>query len=200
VRSDRGGRKVASARASPSQAPRRVCVAQIGAPHGVRGEVRLKSFTADPDAVARYGPLQAEDGRRSFEIEAMVRQDKDAMIVRLRGIDDRNAAEALRNLRLYVPRERLPETEDSDTFYHADLIGLKAVDTEGVPLGTVTAVYNFGAGDLIEVAPPGGGETVLLPFTESVVPTVDLAAGRIVVNPPELAQGSADIPARQGKG
>jgi 16S rRNA processing protein RimM len=177
-----------------------VCVAQIGGPHGVRGEVRLKSFTADPEAVARYGPLQTEDGRRSFEIETTLRQGKDAMIVRLRGIDDRNAAEGLRNLRLYIPRTRLPETEDSETFYHADLIGLAVVDAQGASIGTVTAVHNFGAGDLIEVQPLGGGPTALLPFTETVVPMVDIAAGRVVVDPPQDALGSAEALSRNGRG
>jgi 16S rRNA processing protein RimM len=160
----------------------------------------MKSFTADPEAVARYGPLETEDGRRSFEIEATLRQDKDAMIVRLRGIDDRNAAEALRNLRLYIPRARLPETEDDETFYHADLIGLAVVDTQGVPIGKVTGVHNFGAGDLIEVAPLGGGPTTLLPFTETVIPRVDIAAGRVVVDPPEDAPESDAPRSRKGRG
>jgi 16S rRNA processing protein RimM len=160
----------------------------------------MKSFTADPEAVARYGPLETEDGRRSFEIEATLRQDKDAMIVRLRGIDDRNAAEALRNLRLYIPRARLPETEDDETFYHADLIGLAVVDTQGVPIGKVTGVHNFGAGDLIEVAPLGGGPTTLLPFTETVIPRVDIAAGRVVVAPPEDAPESDAPRSRKGRG
>jgi 16S rRNA processing protein RimM len=173
-----------------------VCVAQIGGPHGVRGEIRLKSFTVDPAAVARYGPLQSEDGRRSFEIESM-RQGKDAMIVRLNGIDDRDAAERLRNLRLYVPRSRLPATEDSETFYHADLIGLTVVDTRGASIGTVAAIHNFGAGDLIEVAPLGGGVTALLPFTEAVVPSVDIAAGRVVVDPPEDMFASREAPSRR---
>jgi 16S rRNA processing protein RimM len=199
-RPDRGGRKAAKPRASASEERPRVCVAQIGGPHGVRGEVRLKSFTADPEAVARYGPLQTEDGRRSFEIETTLRQDKDAMIVRLRGIDDRNAAEGLRNLRLYIPRTRLPETEDSETFYHADLIGLAVVDPQGGSIGTVTAVHNFGAGDLIEVQPLGGGPTALLPFTETVVPMVDIAAGRVVVDPPEDALGSGEALSRNGRG
>jgi 16S rRNA processing protein RimM len=199
-RPDRGGRKAAKPDAPASEERPRVCVAQIGGPHGVRGEVRLKSFTADPEAVARYGPLQTEDGRRSFEIETTLRQDKDAMIVRLRGVDDRSAAEGLRNLRLYIPRARLPETEDNETFYHADLIGLAVVDGEGVAIGTVTAVHNFGAGDLIEVEPLGGGTTVLLPFTETVVPRVDIAAGRVVVDPPRDALGSAEALSRNRRG
>jgi 16S rRNA processing protein RimM len=172
----------------------RICVAQIGAAHGIRGEVRLRSFTAEPEAVARYGTLQTEDGRRGFEIAAL-RPVKGGLIVRLRGIDDRNAAESLCNLRLYVPRARLPATEDAETFYHADLIGLAVVDTAGAPLGTVAAVHNFGAGDLIEVEPGEGGPTALLPFTEAVVPEIDLASRKLVVDPP---QGVFDEPEKRG--
>ncbi|MGE3994671.1 MAG: ribosome maturation factor RimM [Variibacter sp.] len=161
---------------------RRICVAQVGAPHGVRGEVRLKSFTEDPQAVARYGSLETEDGVRRFEIESL-RPAKDMLVVRLRGVSDRNAAEALRNLRLYVPRDRLPPPEPGE-FYHADLIGLAAVTADGEPFGKVVALHDFGAGDLIEIALAQGGATELLPFTAAVVPEVDIAAGRIVVMPP----------------
>jgi 16S rRNA processing protein RimM len=198
-RRDRTGRTAAKPGASPPQEERRVCVAQIGGPHGVRGEIRLRSFTAEPEAVARYGPLQTEDGRRSFEIEAMLRQDKDAMIVRLRGVDDRNAAEGLRNLRLYVPRARLPATEDGETFYHADLVGLAVVDAQGRSIGTVAGVHNFGAGDLIEVEPFGGGPTTLLPFTDTVVPRVDIAAGRVVIDPPADAPELSEQLSRKRK-
>ena len=165
--------------------PARICVAQIGAAHGVRGEVRLKSFTEDPLSVTHYGALESEDGARRFEIEA-VRPAKDLLIARLKGISDRTAAEALTSLRLYVPRERLPEPEP-DEFYQADLIGLAAERRDGAPFGTVKAVHNFGAGDLLEIEPAGGGATVLLPFTASVVPVVEVACGRIVVEPPEEA-------------
>jgi 16S rRNA processing protein RimM len=161
---------------------KRICVAQVGAPHGVRGEVRLKPFTDDPQAVARYGPLETEDGARRFEIESL-RPAKDMLVVRLRGITDRNAAEALRNLRLYVPRDRLPPPEPGE-FYHSDLIGLAAVTADGEPFGKVVALHDFGAGDLIEIALAQGGATELLPFTEAVVPEVDIAARRIVVVPP----------------
>jgi len=160
----------------------RICVAQIGAAHGVRGEVRLRSFTQDPLAVTSYGPLESEDGARRFEIETL-RPVKDLFVARLKGVSDRDAAEALTNLRLYVARDRLPPTEDADTFYHADLIGLAAVTEGGAPLGTVTAVHNFGAGDVIEIAPAGGGEPLLVPFTDTTVPAIDLAAGRMVVVP-----------------
>ena len=161
----------------------RVCLGQIGAAHGVRGEVRLRSFTSDPGAIADYGPLQTEDGR-VLEIEAL-RPAKDHFVARLAGIRDRDAASALTNAKLYVPRERLPQTESADEFYHADLIGLAAVDQTGRTLGTVVAIHNFGAGDLIEVKPPTGGSTELVPFDMTHVPEIDIAAGRIVVHPPE---------------
>jgi len=161
----------------------RVCVAQIGAPHGVRGEVRLWTFTEDPMAVLRYGPLETEDGSQRFEIESL-RPAKRGLVARLRGIGDRAAAQRLSNVALYVPRDRLPPPEDDETFYHADLVGLAAVDRRGEPVGTVLAVHNFGAGDLLEIQPAGGGASVMLPFTAAVVPAVDLAAGRIVVDPP----------------
>lgn len=160
----------------------RVCVAQIGAPHGVRGEVRLWTFTADPMAVTRYSPLESEDGKRRFEIET-VRPAKDHLVARLKGIDDRTAAERLTNLKLFVPREQLPEIE-ADEFYHADLIGLRAEDAAGNAIGAVIAVHNFGAGDLLEIQPPEGG-TMLLPFIETVVPEVDVKGGRLVVVLPE---------------
>jgi 16S rRNA processing protein RimM len=161
----------------------RVCVAQIGAPHGVRGEVRLWVFTEDPMAVTRYGPLETEDASQRFEI-ASLRPAKRFFVARLRGIDDRTAAERLSNAGLYVPRERLPQPEEADEFYHADLVGLSAVDRAGGAVGIVRAVRNFGAGDLLEIEPHGGGKSALLPFTATAVPTVDVAAGRIVVDPP----------------
>ena len=161
----------------------RIVVAQIGAAHGVRGEVRLFSFTGDPMAVAGYGPLETEDGSQRFEIEA-VRPAKDHLVARLRGVGDSEAAERLRNLKLYVPRSRLPPPDDEE-YYHADLIGLAVVGRDGTELGTVVAIQNYGAGDLVEVALKAGGPTVMLPFTDSVVPVVDIAAGRLVVEPPE---------------
>ena len=161
---------------------KRVCVAQIGAPHGVRGEVRLWTFTADPMAVTRYGPLESDDGKRAFEIDA-VRTAKGHLVAKLRGISDRDAAEQLRNIQLFVPRDRLPEI-DSDEFYHADLIGLRVEDEHGNEIGAVIAVHNFGAGDILEIQPLGGG-AMMLPFTEAVVPQVDLNGGRLVVVPPE---------------
>jgi 16S rRNA processing protein RimM len=170
--------------AVPASAEReRICVAQIGAAHGIHGEVRLWSFTEEPAAVASYGPLESEDGTRRFEIEAL-RPGKGHFVARLTGIADRNAAEAITNLKLYVPRDRLPPIEDAETYYHADLVGLRAETPDGTTLGTVTAIHNFGAGDIIEIAPAGGGETLMLPFNDTTVPTVDLAHGRLIVVPP----------------
>ncbi len=161
----------------------RVCLGQIGAAHGVRGEVRLHSFTSEPAAIANYGPLESEDGR-VFEIESL-RPAKAHFVARLAGIGDRNTAERLANLKLYVPRERLPAPEQADEFYHADLIGLAVIDRAGERLGTVVAIHNFGAGDLIEVRPEAGGDTEMVQFDDTNVPVVDVAAGRIVVDPPQ---------------
>lgn len=161
----------------------RVCVGAIAGAFGVRGEVRLKSFTAEPDAIASYGPLETEDGKRSFDV-TLTGQTGNALVARLSGIPDKEAADALRGTRLYVDRARLPDP-DEDEYYHADLIGLDVFDAGGTPLGKVTAVHNHGASDLLEIAVPGGGETVLLPFTREAVPTVDLTLRRIVADPPE---------------
>ena len=160
---------------------KRICVGRIGAPHGVRGEVKLWPFTADPLAIARYGELANADGTRTFEVEAL-RPARDHVVARLKGVRDRTAAEALRNLELFVPRERLPAIDAPDEFYHADLVGLTALARDGAALGTITAVHNFGAGDLLEVKPRDGGETVLVPFTERIVPEIDVAAGQVVID------------------
>ncbi|MFZ0177313.1 MAG: ribosome maturation factor RimM [Pseudolabrys sp.] len=161
----------------------RICVARIGAAHGVRGEVKLWSFTEDPAAVAHYGPLETQDGTRSFEIEAL-RAAKDHFVARIAGVNDRDAAEKLRNIELYIPRARLPKIEEADTFYHADLVGLDAITPDGARVGTVHALHNFGAGDIIEIAPAEGGDPLMLPFNETTVPKIDVAARQIVVVPP----------------
>ena len=165
----------------------RICVAQIGAAHGTRGEVKLWSFTADPMAVKDYGPLETEDGTATITIEA-VRPAKTHLVARLAGVRDRTAAERLTNIRLFVPRARLPAPA-ADEFYHADLIGLTAFTPDGRMFGTVVAVHNFGAGDLIELRPEGARDTVLLPFTVAAVPTVDIAGGRIVIDLPHDVSG-----------
>jgi 16S rRNA processing protein RimM len=172
---------------SADPADKRICVARLGAAHGTTGEVRLWSFTADPQAVAGYGALTTSDGR-AVEI-ASLRPGKGFFIARIAGVTDRNGAERLRNLDLFIPRDRLPPPA-ADEFYHADLIGLAAQDRKGKALGTVIAVHNFGAGDLLEIA-PARGETLLLPFTAAVAPEVDIARGRIVLVPP--AEIEADV-------
>jgi 16S rRNA processing protein RimM len=171
---------------------KRICVAQIGAAHGLRGEVRLRSFTQDPMAVKDYGALENEDGTRTFKIESL-RPATNYLVARLAGVGDRSEAEGLRNLRLYVARDRLPAPEDDRTFYHADLIGLAAIGIDGREVGTVTGIHNFGAGDLIELQPAAGGATVMLPFTDAVVPTIDLAARRLIVHPPMEADADEGV-------
>ena len=165
----------------------RVRVARIGAAHGVRGEVKLWPFTQDPLGVADYGPLDTEHGTQRFEIETL-RAAKDHLVVRLKGIADRNAAEALRNTDLFVSRDKLPPIDEEDTWYHADLVGMAAITPEGVPLGNVTAIHNFGAGDLLEIATTAGGEPLLLPFTEAVVPNIDTALRQITVVLPNVIE------------
>ncbi len=160
----------------------RIRVARIGAAHGVRGEVKLWPFTQDPMAVASYGELETEDGARHFTIEAL-RPANDFLVARFAGVNDRDAAEKLTNIELFMPRERLPPIEEADTYYHADLIGLAAVTPDGKALGTVSAVHNFGAGDIIEIAPESG-TPLMLSFTQAAVPKVDVQAKRIVVVPP----------------
>ena len=168
-------------------AAERICVAQIGAAHGVRGEVKLKSFTADPMAVKDYGLLEREDGGASLEIET-VRPAKTHLVARFRGVSDRDAAERLTNLKLFVPRERLPPPS-ADEFYHADLIGLPAMTADGTEVGTIVAVHDFGAGDILELRPPAGGTTIMLPFNEACVPGVDIAGRRITVALPATPPG-----------
>jgi len=161
----------------------RICVGAIAGAFGVRGEVRLKSFCTEPEALASYGPLWTEDGGRSFSVTAP-RLIAGGLAARLSGVGSKEAADALKGLRLFAERAALPELPD-DEFYHADLIGLAVHDPGGSLLGHVRAVLNHGAGDLLEVHGKGLKEPVLLPFTSASVPTVDLKAGRIVADPPE---------------
>ena len=161
----------------------RICVGAIAGAFGVKGEVRLKSFTADPEAIASYGPLVSEDGTQSFAVE-ITRPVKNGFAARVAGVTSKEAADDLRGTRLFAERDALPSLPD-DEYYHADLIGLAVHDTGGRLLGRVTAVHNHGAGDLLEIAGPGLNTPALLPFTQDAVPTVDLTAGRIVADPPE---------------
>jgi 16S rRNA processing protein RimM len=161
----------------------RVCVGAVAGAFGVRGEVRLKSFCAEPTDIATYGPLTTEDGALSFEI-TLTRPVKSGFAARLSGVTTKEAADALRGTRLYAARNALPSLPD-DEFYHADLVGLAAFDTGGAPLGKVAAVHNHGAGDLLELRGEGLKGAVLVPFTRAAVPTVDLTAGRVIIDPPE---------------
>ncbi|MBT1511463.1 ribosome maturation factor RimM [Bradyrhizobium sp. SRL28] len=163
-----------------------ICVARIGAAHGVRGAVKLWTFTEDPLAVKHYGPLMTKDGARQFEV-THVREARDHLVATLKGIASREDAERLNGIELYIAREKLPETDEGE-YYHADLIGLAAVNAAQEPLGRVIAIHNFGAGDIIEIA-PAKGATMLLPFTNAVVPTVDLAGGRVVIELPQEVEG-----------
>lgn len=173
-------------------AQKRVCLGVVIGAHGVRGFVKVKPFTAEPDAVAAYGPVETKDGKRRFRIDAMG-MAKEAVICRLEGVSDRDAADALRGTELYVAREKLPEVDEEEGWYHADLIGLAAVGADGKAYGQVVGVENFGAGDLLEIARPEGGQTVFLPFTAANVPSVEPEAGRIVIDPPAgLFEEAAD--------
>ncbi|HEV2301995.1 MAG TPA: ribosome maturation factor RimM [Stellaceae bacterium] len=165
----------------------RICLGVVTAPHGVKGAVRIKSFTADPADIVRYGPLEDEGGERRYAL-TVVGEGKGVLLARLSGVDDRNRAEALRGLRLYLPREKLPQPA-ADEYYHADLIGLAAVLGDGTSLGRVRAVHDFGAGDTLEIA-RGEGPPILVPFTRAVVPVVDIAGGKVVLDPPEGLLGA----------
>jgi 16S rRNA processing protein RimM len=193
--------------------PPRICVGRIGAAHGTSGEVKLWPFTAEPGAVADYGALETADGARRLEI-ASLRPAKDFLIARFKGVADRTSAERLRNIDLYVPRERLPAPAP-DEFYYADLIGLAVEDGTGAKLGAIVAVHNYGAGNLLEIARGNAsaasvangdhaaanaagrvsGETVLIPFTAAMVPTVDIAGGRVIVDP---QAGLLNLPFEEG--
>ena len=168
-----------------------ICVARIGAAHGVRGAVKLWPFTEDPLAVMDYGPLATKDGARQFEV-THARPAKDHLVATIKGVATREDAERLNGIELYVAREKLPAT-DEDEYYHADLIGLAAVNAANEPIGRVLAIHNFGAGDIIEIAPPDGS-TLMLPFTDAVVPIVDIAGGRVVIEMPGEIEGDEPDP------
>ncbi|WP_082167592.1 ribosome maturation factor RimM [Methylobacterium aquaticum] len=191
----RGAGAPAPQRAGPAPArgesgiatdPGFVLLGEFGRAHGLNGEVRLKSYTADPTAIGSYGLLSGADGR-VIEIESLrsAAGAPDLLIARIAGISSRNGAESLNRLALYVARERLGAPEDEDEFFAADLVGLAVVDRNGSPIGTVRAVPNYGGGDLLEIVPAKGGSPALLPFTKTFVPEIDIAGRQIVVDPPE---------------
>ena len=163
----------------------------FGAAQGVSGDVRVKSFTADPIAIAAYGPLTDKDGKRRFALAVVRRLKGDMLVARVTGVETRGAAEALTGVELFVRRSDLPPP-GANVFYYDDLIGLSAVTRGGEPFGRVAAVLNYGAGDILEIEPEGGGDTVLLPFTDAVVEEIDFDAGRIVIEPPGEIEGDGD--------
>lgn len=164
----------------------RVCLAAIAGAHGVRGLVKLKAFTERSEDALAYGPLEDEAGTRRFEVTLKGRaggKAGDLLLAAIAGVETREAAEALRGIRLYVARAALPEIEEEETFYHADLVGLAAVDRDGKARGRIKAVQNFGAGDLLEIEDAEGG-SFFLPFNKEAVPEVDIAGGRVTIAPP----------------
>lgn len=170
---------------------KRILIGHISAAHGIRGEVVLVSHAGRPEDIAAYGALSDETGERTFVIEHVRRAGK-GLIGRIRGIADRTAAEALKGTRLYLTREQLPET-DEDEWYHADLIGLTATGPDGIEIGSVVAVHNFGAGDILDVQPAAGGPTVLVPFDRTHVPEIDIRGGRLVIVLPDYGGNDGEI-------
>ena len=166
--------------------PNRILLGHIAGAHGIRGEVLIKTYTEAPENVGAYGPLSDENGTRTFKLKS-ARATPKGVVARLQGVDDRNGAEVLKGIALYIERDRLPAAADGE-FYHADLIGLAAVDGDGKPLGEIVAVQNYGAGDLLEIRLAGSGRTELVPFTDAAVPEVDIAARRAVVILPSEAR------------
>jgi 16S rRNA processing protein RimM len=155
----------------------------FGAPHGVRGELRVKSYTGDPKALGAYGALTDRAGKSVYKLTALRALKDDMLVVRLAGIDSREAAERLTGAELFARRAQLPSPSD-DEFYYGDLVGLEAVTQEGERLGEVVALSNYGAGDILEIMPDGGGETLLLPFNKAVAVAIDFPAERIVIERP----------------
>ncbi|MBA4130016.1 MAG: 16S rRNA processing protein RimM [Hyphomicrobium sp.] len=175
---------------------RLILLGEIGSAHGIKGEVSIRTFTEDPADIAAYGPLSDKAGKRTFKI-AGLRVSAKAVIARLQGVDDRTAAEKLRNTGLYVKRSQLPELEPG-AYYYEDLAGLAAVDPDGSVLGTVVGVVNYGAGDLVEISRPGERETLLVPFTKEAVPAVDIETGRVTVVLPKFADDDGEAGTADG--
>ena len=174
----------------------RVCIGVITGAHGIRGTVRIKSFTEHPTDVTRYGLLENETGRSHFHPRSLG-MHKGCVLAAFEGVSDRNAAEALKGTKLYVPREALPETAE-DEFYYSDLVGLRALSVDGVDLGQVKGVFDFGGGDVIEIVGSQGSR--LYPFTRQVVPTVDITEGRLVIDPPvEITMPTDEMEQDDGK-
>jgi 16S rRNA processing protein RimM len=170
----------------------RILLGEIISVHGIKGEVVIRYYTADPESIGDYGLLHDETGARQFTVTP-VRANAKGLVARIAGVSDRTAAEALRGVRLYVERNALPPPEDG-TYYVHDLVGLRAIDQQGAGIGSIAAVHNFGAGDILEIKLDGARTTELVPFTGAFVPTVDLAAGTVTVQLPENAASDDDGP------
>jgi 16S rRNA processing protein RimM len=180
-----------------ARAPDRLILMGVfGAPQGIRGEVRVKSLTGDPKALGAYGPLTDNDRARAFVFESLRPLKHDMLIARISGVSTREAAAALTGVEIFARRDQLPRPSE-DEFYYDDLIGLEAVAPSGRRLGRVASVSNHGAGDILEIEPEGGGETLLMPFTRAVAPTIDFERGRIVIEPPEQVEGAPHGNARR---
>lgn len=174
--------------AASTDKPALVCLGAIAGAHGVRGDLKVKTFTSDPLDLASYGVLQDEEGSRFFEI-LTIKPDKIGVRIRVRDITSRDLAQSLKGTRLYVPRAHLPELDAEDDFYYSDLIDMQAVCPEGDPAGRVVGVYNFGSGDLLEIAPHDiANESFFIPFTKACVPEVNIKAGQLVIVPPTLVE------------
>jgi len=170
--------------------PDAVLIGVILGPHGIKGDVMVKSFAEIRADIAAYGPLTSADGKHQLTLK-IVRETNKGLTAHIQGFDDRTAVEALKGTELYLPRDRLPEPE-TNTFYHADLIGLCAIDLEGTTLGTITAVQNYGASDILEIKATEGSGVDLIPFTNACVPEVSLANGTVTIAPPEVSEVKAE--------
>ena len=174
-----------------SNSARLILVGVFGAARGVRGEIAVKSYTEDPEAIGAYGALTDKEGARVFAFESLRRLGDETLVARVKGVANREDAQALSGVELYARREQLPPPGE-DEFYYDDLVGLAAVTREGLRLGRVVALSNFGAGDILEIAPEGGAETLLMPFTKAVAVEIDFARGRIVIEPPREVEGEPE--------
>ena len=161
-----------------------VCVGKFGAPHGIRGAIKIKSYTEDPESIEYYSPLYSKDGKERFDIKVLSSK-QDMLVVKVEGVNDRNAAISLRNRELYVDKELFPEPED-DEFYYNDLIGMKVISEDGEPYGVVMALHNYGGGDLIEISPDSEPKTQLFAFTADNFPAVDMENSIIVISLPDI--------------
>lgn len=179
---------------SSDSKPRRIFVGEITGAHGIRGDVLVRTYTETPEAIAAYGPLTDESGLKNISLR-IVRVTSKGIVARVAGVTDRNAAEPLRGTKLYIDRAKLPATGAAE-FYHADLIGLRAVDGEGGALGKIVSVQNFGAGDLLELKPLEG-DSEFIPFEDRWVPRVDLEAGLVVINRPTTTADDDDAGAEE---